>query len=56
MDKVCFLAMTGVILLALVIVLIVILKDGKFSFSLERNKKKNALSLETEHFSQRNDK
>lgn len=48
----CFLAMTLVLLLALFIVLIVILKDGKFSFSLKRDKKKDALSLETEHQSQ----
>ena len=49
MDKVCFLAMTFVVLLALVIVLVVVLKDGKFSFSLKRTKKKDALVLETEH-------
>ena len=49
MDKICFLAMTIVILLALVIVLIVILKDGKFTFSFKRDKKEDALCLETEH-------
>lgn len=49
MDKVCFLAMTLVILLALVIVLIVVLKDGKFHFLIKKGEKKDALLIETEH-------
>lgn len=49
MDKVCFLAMTLVILLALLIVLIVILKDGKFNFSIKKDKNKDALLVKAEH-------
>lgn len=49
MDKVCFLAMTFAIILALLIVLIVVLKNGKFSFSFKRGKKKDVLQVEAEH-------
>ena len=49
MDKICFLAMTLVILVALVIVLLVVLKDGIFNFSLKKDKKKDALTLKAEH-------
>ena len=49
MDKVCFLAMTLVILVALVIVLLVVLKDGKFSFSCKKDQKKDALLMKAEH-------
>lgn len=54
MDKLCFLAMIFVVLLSLVIVLVVILKDGKFNFSLKREPKKDALTFKAEH--QRSDK
>lgn len=49
MDKVCFLAMTLVILLALIIVLIVVLKEGKFNFHIRKDKKRDALLIEAEH-------
>lgn len=49
MNEFCFVLMTFVVLLALVIVLITILKNGKFTFLLKKDKKKDVLLVETEH-------
>ena len=49
MDNIIFLIMSTAILIALIIVLIVVLKDGKLRISLKRDKKKDVLSLEAEH-------
>ena len=49
MQSICFLAMTLAIILSLSIALIVILKNGKFSFSLKKDKEKDALLVKAEH-------
>lgn len=49
MEKVCFILMCLVVFLALVIVLIVLLKDGKFHFSLSTKNKKDELLMQAEH-------
>jgi len=49
MDKACFLAMIATIILALFIVLIVVLKDGNFDFSIKKDKKNDALHINAKH-------
>lgn len=54
MDKFCFILMCLVVLLALVIVLLVLLHNGVFTFSLGTKNKKDELLLKAVH--QRSDK
>ena len=49
MDKTCFILTALIVLLALLIVFVVVLKDGKFRFSLKTRQKKDALLIEAEH-------
>ena len=49
MQTFCFVLMCLIVLLALVIVLVVLLKGGKFVFSLSAKNKKDALLLKAEH-------
>lgn len=48
MQTLCFVLMCLIVLLALVVVLIVLLHNGKFSFSFGTNKK-DELLLKAEH-------
>ena len=56
MNEICFLFMTFAIILALFIVLIVVLRNGKATFSLKKDKKKDALFVQTEHHDNELDK
>lgn len=49
MDKFCFVLMCLVVLLALIIVLVVLLHNGKFTFSLGTKNKKDELLFKAEH-------
>lgn len=49
MQTFCFVLMCLIVLLALVIVLVVLLKGGKFVFSLSAKNKKDALLVQAEH-------
>lgn len=49
METFCFILMCLIVLLSLVIVLVVLLKGGKFIFSLGTKNKKDELLLQAEH-------
>ncbi len=49
MIEFCLLLLSLGIILALILAIIVIIKNGKFTFSLQRDKKEDALRIETEH-------
>lgn len=49
MTEMCILLLSLGIILALILAIIVILKNGKFTFSLKRDKKEDALNIEAEH-------
>ena len=49
MTEFCLLLLSLGIILALILAIIIVLKNESFRFSLKRDKKRDALEFETEH-------
>ena len=49
MTDIVLILMSLAVVLALVLAIAVVLKNGKFYFSVKKNKKEDALLVETEH-------